>query len=121
MKFEIVEQSRGGPLADHYADIENPLTETQASDDPIQGLRAGTSRLLTGVRAEAQQISECVAEVADLAAVSARAQIMRHDRGLPARPPASFRAARFGGATEIEPPVAGDAGHAWPTGTGTEP
>jgi hypothetical protein len=117
MKFEIVEQSRGGPLADHHVDIENSLTETQASDDPIQGLKAGTARLLAGVHAEAQHISECTAQITELAAASARAQITRHDRGLPARPPATFRAARFGRATQTEGPVAGPA---IPRSTGTE-
>jgi hypothetical protein len=105
MKFEIVEQSRAEPLADPDVDPENLLTENSHPDDPIQGLKSGTARLLAGVRAEAQQIGECVAEMADLAALSARARLRRHDRPPPTRPPAGFRAARFhtGRASEPHP------------------
>jgi hypothetical protein len=116
MKFQIVEQSRGGRLFDDHGDANNVPTEIQTSDDPIQGLKAGTTRLVSDVRAEAQQISECVAEATALAAQAAGAELRQYDRGIATRPPASFRAARFGAPAgnrpETEQPAAGAAGPA---------
>jgi hypothetical protein len=110
MKFEIVERSGAEPPAGAHVDRENILTGKHDSGDPIQGLKAGTARLVAGVRAEAQQIGECVAEMADLAALSARARLRRHDRPLPTRPPAGFRAARFRAASATEPHTTGRPG-----------
>jgi hypothetical protein len=91
MKFEIVEQPGEEPRPDDHVD------EITAVDpgDPLQALKAGTSRLSSGVRAEALQISACVAEAAELAARDAATRLRRHDR-VAARPPAGFRPARFG-------------------------
>lgn len=116
MKFQIVEQSRRGPMFDDYGTADNVPTEIQASDDPVKGLKAGTTRLVSDVRAEALQISECVAEVASLAAQAAGVGLRQYDRAIATRPPASFRAARFGASAgdrpETERPAAGAAGPA---------
>lgn len=93
MKFEIVEQPGREPLPDDHVDDESTAVDPA---DPLQDLKAGTSRLSSGVQAEARQISACVAEVTELAARDAVARLRRHD-GATARPPAGFRPARFGG------------------------
>jgi hypothetical protein len=111
MKFEIVEQAGGFPLVDDHVDSGNLPTEIQVSADPIQGLKAGTIRLVSGVRAEAQQITDCVAEAGGLAAQAAGMRLSRYAPEAAARPPASFRAGRFGGSpvARTEGPAAGPA------------
>ncbi|GAB2834453.1 hypothetical protein GCM10027176_43520 [Actinoallomurus bryophytorum] len=105
MKFEIVEQAGGSPSADDLVDNGNLPTEIQISADPIQGLKAGTTRLVSGVRGEAQQIADCVAEVTGLAAQATGMRLGRYAPVAAARPPVSFRAGRFG--AHIERPAAG--------------
>ena len=113
MKFQIVEQPRQGRPFDDRGDANSALTEIQTSDDPNQGLKVGTARLVSGVRQEAQQISECVAEVTALAAQAVRAGLRRYDRSITARPPTSFHAARFaapaGKRPEMKRPATGTA------------
>ncbi|MDN3358845.1 hypothetical protein [Actinomadura sp. DC4] len=94
MKFEIVEQYQRGTLYGDNPGSDNSMTENQASADPFQDLVIGAARLVSGVQAEARRIDDCVAEAADLAALSA---VARAGPTTAARPPASFRAARFGG------------------------
>jgi hypothetical protein len=110
MKFEIVEPAGAEPPADDQAFPDAGAEEETGTADPFQALKAGTARLASGVQAEAQQISECVAEMADLAALATGAGLRQYDRASTVRPPASFRAARFGGARERGPEI----GFAWP-------
>jgi hypothetical protein len=97
MKFEIMEQL-GADLSPPNASAAAHTWEKDDKDDPLAGLRAGTARLAVGVRAEASHISECVAEMTDLAAQAARARLAPPGDGPAPRPPANFRAARFGSA-----------------------
>jgi hypothetical protein len=114
MKFEMVEQPGWDARAGDHADIEASPAEEDDADaaDPIQGLKVGTARLVSSVQAEAQQIGESVAEITDLAAQAAGARIRQHSRVTTARPPASFRAARFGGSPRTHGP---EITFAWPT------
>jgi hypothetical protein len=49
------------------------------------------------VRAEARRIGDAMAEIADLAALSTHKRTRAYGRVVPTRPPAGFRAERFGG------------------------
>ncbi|WP_329245981.1 hypothetical protein OG417_50800 [Actinoallomurus sp. NBC_01490] len=114
MKFEIVEQpGEARPLDDH-AHEDSPSIELQESLDPIQGLKVGTAQLVSAVQAEAHQISECLAEMRAVAARNAAERLRRDGRPVPAQPPASFRAARFGRSSGDRPDAgrlsAGDIG-----------
>jgi hypothetical protein len=97
MKFEIMEQS-GADLSLTNVSATIPTLKRDDTTDPLVGLRAGTARLADEVRVEALHISECVAEMMDLAAQAARARRAPPGDGPAPRPPASFRAARFGSA-----------------------
>jgi hypothetical protein len=97
VKFEIMEQP-GADRSPPNASASNPTLKREDTTDPLVGLRAGTARLADEVRAEALHISECVAEMTDLAAQAARARLAPPGDGPAPRPPANFRAARFGSA-----------------------
>lgn len=111
MKFQIVEESRPDLVVDDYRNTDDAPTGIKNSDAPIEGLQAGTIRLVSDVRAEALHISECMAEMTSVAAQAAGAGLRQYDRGIATRPPASFRASRFGASAgsrpETEWPAAG--------------
>jgi hypothetical protein len=97
VKFEIVGGAGEGALDDSRADIGNGQTEIKEMGGSLHEVKAGAARLLADVRAEARRIGDAVAEIAELAALSTRTRSRAYGRVVPTRPPAGFRAERFGG------------------------
>lgn len=97
MKFEMVDPSDWDDSANEYVETETSGVDSadRNADDPIQGLKADTARLISAVRMAARQVDECVAELADLAVPTGWEQTPRHDLTA-VRPPADFHPARFG-------------------------
>jgi hypothetical protein len=114
MKFEVVEQPGWDVPADDQADVDASRAgeDDTGTSDPIAGLKAETARLVSHVQADAQQISECAAEMADLAGLAAAATVRQHGRTT-MRPPANFRAGRFGGTHRSH---GSEARFLWPAG-----
>jgi hypothetical protein len=99
MKFEVVEQPGWDALADDHADVDASRTageDDAGASDPLDGLRAETARLVSDIQADARQISECAAQMTDLAGLAAAATVRPRGRTA-TRPPVTFRAGRFGG------------------------
>jgi hypothetical protein len=117
VKFEVVGQP-GWDAPDDRADdhAEESTSHPEAGDagapDPLTALKAGTARLESDLQADAQQISESVAQMADLAGLAAATTVRKHGPAN-ARPPAGFRPGRFSGTRKSH-----DAGGAfqWPSG-----
>ncbi|GAA2111815.1 hypothetical protein [Actinomadura alba] len=117
MKFEVVEQPGWDALGDHADDhaemnTSRPDEDGTGASDPLTALKAGTARLASDIKADAQQISESVAQMADLAGMAAAATVRKHGPTT-TRPPAGFRAGRFSG-TRKSPDV--ESAFQWPSG-----
>ncbi|SEF44180.1 hypothetical protein SAMN04489712_10133 [Thermomonospora echinospora] len=94
MKFELVEPPEPGPSGAPPEDGQPVKVHAldEGTDDPIAGLVAITHRLTVEVAAESIRVRAATAELA--AAVHAGPYALRTFEGV--RPPAGFRAGRFG-------------------------